>query len=187
MISLCISNFSLSRCQKWEKVTTLPRIDHTHSQKGPIAIQLFFFAHQTREDGMVSVRGNQKIERGKGLYIQYKIIIQMPRGPQRGLAGWGLILLLTTPLIIERAPSLAIQLFFFAHQTYGTMTSLSIPSTSSGSSISLSKLASTAFALFEHYIGAMVPLIYQTYSCHSLPSYIHWTALFPQYYQQKWK
>ena len=98
----------------------------------------------------------------------------MPRGPQRGLAGWGLILLLTTPLIIERAPSLAIQLFFFAHQTYGTMTSLSIPSTSSGSSISLSKLASTAFALFEHYIGAMVPLIYQTYSCHSLPSYIHW-------------
>ena len=117
MISLCISNFSLSRCQKWEKVTTLPRIDHTHSQKGPIAIQLFSFAHQTREDGMVSVRGNQKIERGKGLYIQYKIIIQMPRGPQRGLAGWGLILLLTTPLIIERAPSLAIQLFFFAHQT----------------------------------------------------------------------
>ena len=93
----------------------------------------------------------------------------MPRGPQRGLAGWGLILLLTTPLIIERAPSLAIQLFFFAHQTYGTMTSLSIPSTSSGSSISLSKLASTAFALFEHYIGAMVLLIYQTYSCHSLP------------------
>ena len=69
MISLCISNFSLSRCQKWEKVTTLPRIDHTHSQKGPIAIQLFSFAHQTREDGMVSVRGNQKIERGKGLYI----------------------------------------------------------------------------------------------------------------------
>ena len=47
MISLCISNFSLSRCQKWEKVPTLPRIDHTHSQKGPIAIQLFFFAHQT--------------------------------------------------------------------------------------------------------------------------------------------
>ena len=36
----------------------------------------------------------------------------MPRGPQRGLAGWGLI---------ERAPSLAIQLFFFAHQTYGTL------------------------------------------------------------------
>ena len=72
----------------------------------------------------------------------------------------------TPPL---KASSLAIQLFFFAHQTYGTMTSLSIPSTSSGSSISLSKLASTAFALFEHYIGAMVPLIYQTYSCHSLP------------------
>ena len=73
MISLCISNFSLSRCQKWEKVTTLPRIDHTHSQKGPIAIQLFFFAHQTYGT-MTSIvtRSGYNVDQG-GTYGHYKI------------------------------------------------------------------------------------------------------------------
>ena len=83
----------------------------------------------------------------------------------------------TPPL---KASSLAIQLFFFAHQTYGTMTSLSIPSTSSGSSISLSKLASTAFALFEHYNAAMVPD-----PRHSTVTRRPTTSLFPTYIQAK--